>query len=96
MIVREFPACCGAKILCEFGNTAIAINKTNYTTNKIDDFVCNNTDFYSKHQLFALINQDQYPIVAPILEKYGFIQVRKFLYSGHNNMIYTFIKMPKE
>lgn len=95
MHVSEFPYCCGAKVLCKFGHTDCQVGRVDYSPEQIEQFIKDAVLTYYNHQLIALINEDQYPIVSPILRKHGFKRKASFLYSGHNNVIYTYIRLPE-
>jgi len=94
MLTLAFPVCCGATILTGFGNTDTAIDNRRYTTEEIDNYVKRTvSDYRNTSLLFAILNQEQKPIVGPILKKYGFRCVVSDAYHGaHDSYLSTYIK----
>lgn len=94
MQIVDFPSCCGVRICKDFGNAKTASHIAKHTPEEIDNFLSQNIGNF--RQMIAMINSEQYKVVAPVLRKHKFKQVAKFKYAGHGNMIYTYIRIPQK
>ena len=96
MKIENFPICCGAKILCDFGHTVLSQNIFHPSEKEINTFIQKSCYDFGNKILFAVINREQYPKIAPALKKYGFKQKGRYFHDVHNSYIYCFIRAPDE
>lgn len=87
MNIEDFPLCCGIKVITDFGHTGCTGgNNIDYKSweegwyapdeDEIEGYITKKIEMYKNHgysMLMAVLNNDQKPIVGPVLEKHGFV-----------------------
>lgn len=101
MRVEEFPWCCGASVLCDFGHSKTArgavFGFARPTEDAIRTFVSASVRAQRNDAfIVAVLNQDQEPIVGPILKEFGFACVRQGYHIRHNTDLRFYIRTRTE
>ena len=95
MIYSQFPTCCAIDLFREFGNTASAFDKTNYSKKQVDEFLSNYVRDYGTAGMVVL-NSDQYKKLKSVFHKHGFKCIKSFYYSGHNKNIHIMLRLTEK
>lgn len=90
----QFPNCCGAKIVKDFGGTINAIYDRKYTVEEIDLFLKMNAPDDSPVSYIAILNDAQRNKFKNVFRDNGFKMKSKFWHRNHNNFCYYYIKNP--
>lgn len=86
MNIEDFPLCCGIKVITDFGHTGCTEgDNRDYhegddewyapDEDEIEGYITRRIEIYKNNgnsMLMAVLNNDQKPIVGPVLEKHGF------------------------
>lgn len=102
MRVAEFPWCCGASVLCDFGHSETARGYREWFQNEpseddIRDFVSEKVQEQRNDAfIVAVLNNDQEPIVGPILREFDFRCVREAHHPRHNTRLRFYIRTRPE
>lgn len=93
---QQFPDCCGIKILSSFGNTQVAIDRTDYTKEDIKDFLkqeARDEVFFSRNAYqIVTLNNDQFDKIGDIFQEEGFVLISQNIHIKHNTIIYILLK----
>lgn len=101
MRLEEFPWCCGASVLCDFGHSKTAQMAVGGfacpTEDEIRTFVSMSVHAQRNDAfIVAILNQDQEPIVGPILKEFGFVCVRLGYHVRHDTDLRFYIRTRTE
>jgi hypothetical protein len=104
MQAQAFPNCCGIEIVSQFGNTNIAIDRTEYTRDDIKKFLKDRENiqkdinpFTGGNNVFimATLNNEQFDKIGDIFIEEGYEVLAKNEHIKHNSIIYILVKALK-
>jgi len=91
----QFPGCCGAYILKDFGGTQLSMHQRSYTEEEIRAFLTNSEDGIrrARHSfMLATLNHEQYPKYIKIFKELGWRCLKKEKHKYHSSTIYLMFK----
>ena len=95
MELSSFFGCCGAGILGYFGHTKQQFGLSSPTTKESfrKEFKDLKYEIGNKGMVLAVLNDEQLPVVGPILEGEDFVMVAGGIFhAGHGQKLHLFVK----
>lgn len=95
MDYQQFPGCCGAYILKNFGGTDLSNYATTHTASEIKNFLTStetNLKRYRYAFMLATINHDQYAKYKKAFSEAGWRCMKKEYHYNHASTIYLMFK----